>query len=261
MIEERIMPGSESWREHGLQHMDRYLFASKHIAGKRVLDLACGSGYGTYILKHLGAKEVTGIDVSVEAISTAKANHSIPGIEFMCCDAAAWKPNEKYDAIISFETVEHLTKPDIFLESLAEALLPNGLLIISSPNVLHYSKAKIPVKNEFHKTEMTYGEFVSLVSAKFLIQEQWEQSIVVDRKYAELNRRFELASLILSSWTIRLLLKWESIIRRLLRRSPLRTALGRATVSNELEAYTKIVPLFPARRQVANVFIFVAGRK
>jgi len=64
-----------------LVHIATYEFASKYVKGKRVLDYGCGSGYGSYILSSL-ADNVTGVDISIEAVDFAKINYSANNLNF-----------------------------------------------------------------------------------------------------------------------------------------------------------------------------------
>jgi ubiquinone/menaquinone biosynthesis C-methylase UbiE len=69
---ERVVPGERSWEEFGLEHQQRYEFFNTYYAGKKVLDSACGSGYGSHHISKSGASSVLGIDISDESISFAK---------------------------------------------------------------------------------------------------------------------------------------------------------------------------------------------
>src|SRR5690242_5479118 len=78
------------------EHMARYVLAQPLCAGKRVLDIACGEGYGTSFLKSSGAASVVGIDISEEAIAAANARFGQAGVTFAAGDALS------ADAIQSF---------------------------------------------------------------------------------------------------------------------------------------------------------------
>jgi ubiquinone/menaquinone biosynthesis C-methylase UbiE len=167
---ERFIPGlkGEIWMEH----WHRYHFAARWAAGKRVLDVACGEGYGSALLAR-GAAHVTGIDVSGPAIAHAKATYSDRGnLEFVhaSCTALAL-PDASVDVAITFETIEHIAGQDQFLDELARVLKPDGVLVLSCPNKLEYSD-KRNYQNEFHVKEMYRDELTRLVASRFP-QTQW----------------------------------------------------------------------------------------
>ena len=99
------------------EHITRYNFALHPALNKKVLDAACGTGYGTKLLSEATTK-VTGVDVSQEAV--AYASKLYPGIEFGVMDLNKTFPSEKFDLCISFETIEHLEKPEVFLKNVAD---------------------------------------------------------------------------------------------------------------------------------------------
>ena len=71
MTEERAEPGGPEWAKLAGPHLARYLWAGELVAGRRVLDVACGSGYGAVLLRHAGARHVLGVDRDPAAIERA----------------------------------------------------------------------------------------------------------------------------------------------------------------------------------------------
>ena len=167
---ERFIPGlkGEIWMEH----WHRYHFASRWAAGKRVLDVACGEGYGSALLAR-GAAHVTGVDVSEPAIAHAKAAYADRGnLEFVRASCTELPlPDASVDVAISFETLEHIAEQDPFLDQLARVLKPDGVLVLSCPNKLEYSD-KRNYRNEFHVKEMYRDELERMVAARFP-ESQW----------------------------------------------------------------------------------------
>ena len=65
------------------EHWHRYLFATQFVAGKRVLDIACGEGYGSSLLAER-AEHVTGVDIDPEVVRRAASRYARPNLTFLC---------------------------------------------------------------------------------------------------------------------------------------------------------------------------------
>lgn len=147
------------------QHLYRYSFASRFVKGERVLDIACGEGYGAAALRKAGAAHVTGVDISEETCKHACRKYGLDvrvgsAEQIPLADASV-------DTVVSFETIEHVPNPLRFLDECARVLTPGGKLIISTPNKHVYSAPGRPV-NRYHCSEMTEDEFLSALRARFL---------------------------------------------------------------------------------------------
>jgi SAM-dependent methyltransferase len=114
-------------------HVERYEFAAKRLPRGRVLDLACGVGYGTKLLAERTGNPVVGADLAAEAIDYARRRYGGPGVEFRVADAMRFTDEAGFDAIVSLETVEHLPDPHGFLAHTVSLLRPGGLLVASVP--------------------------------------------------------------------------------------------------------------------------------
>ena len=162
---ERFIPGlkGEIWMEH----WHRYHFAARWAAGMRVLDVACGEGYGSALLART-ATHVTGVDVSEAAIAHAQGAYADRGnLEFVRASCTALPlADASVDVAITFETIEHIAGQDEFLDELARVLKPGGVLVLSCPNKLEYSD-KRNYQNEFHVKEMYRDELARMVGARF----------------------------------------------------------------------------------------------
>lgn len=153
------------------EHIARYLFAKQFVKGKRVLDVACGSGYGAYELLKGGASAVIGLDNSRQAISYARKKYKKKGISFLRGDAEEMPfMKGEFDIIVSFETIEHLKNQDEFVIEVKRVLKNKGLLIISTPNKLVYPKGNI-----FHTQELTPKNFRNLLRHHFKNLEMYYQ--------------------------------------------------------------------------------------
>jgi len=145
------------------EHLVRYKFACQFVANKKVIDVACGSGYGTNIIAKARAKEVTGVDISKEAIEYANQNYKEKNSEYIEADATQLPlENNSFEVAVSFETIEHLEKHQDFLNEITRVIKKDGLLVISSPN-----KAIYPEGNEYHYREFTKKEFLTILKKKF----------------------------------------------------------------------------------------------
>jgi SAM-dependent methyltransferase len=162
---ERFLPGvkGEIW----IEHWHRYHFARRWAAGRRVLDVACGEGYGSALLAR-SAAHVTGVDLSPAAIAHAKGAYAgVANLEYLCASCTELPlADGSIDLAVSFETIEHITGQERFVQELARVLRPDGILLLSCPNKLEYSD-KRGFANEFHVRELYREELAELVRATF----------------------------------------------------------------------------------------------
>lgn len=158
---ERFTP--ECVREIWYEHMHRYAFAAELVKGLRVCDAACGEGYGTAILR-ASAADAQGVDIDGPSIEHARRRYgegfhqtSVTDLPFE--DAA-------FDAMVSFETIEHLPEQQQMLREFRRVLKPDGFLIISSPDKRYYSDAN-DYDNPHHVKELYREEFIDLLGQYF----------------------------------------------------------------------------------------------
>lgn len=151
-------------------HLSRYQFASLLIEkNEEVLDIACGTGYGTYELA-LKAKKVIGIDISEKAVNYAQKRFGAGNIEYIVENATTFHRiiSQKINTCVSFETIEHLDEDEQekFLENVVSVLDANGVFIVSTPNKSVYSSDS-KITNEFHKRELSLQEFETVLKSRF----------------------------------------------------------------------------------------------
>jgi 2-polyprenyl-3-methyl-5-hydroxy-6-metoxy-1,4-benzoquinol methylase len=145
------------------EHVYRYAFACRFVAGKRVLDIACGEGYGCAAFQKSGAAQVIGVDISDSACMHARTKYGV--------DARAGSAEQiplqdgSVDVVVSFETIEHLPSPHRFLDECVRVLAPGGMLIISTPNKGIYCSGG--PANPHHCSELTEDEFSTALRARF----------------------------------------------------------------------------------------------
>ena len=124
-----------------LFHLDRYEFATgylknMHLKNPVILDAACGTGYGSDVLKKVNPKQIVGLDISSDAISYASKKYGNERCTFKVCDILKMSDINDclFDAAVSFETIEHIDNPIGFLTNLSRVLKKDGVLVISTPN-------------------------------------------------------------------------------------------------------------------------------
>lgn len=163
---ERYTP--ERALEIATEHWHRYAFARALAAGRRVLDAACGEGYGSALVARAGG-EVLGLDIGADAVAHARARYAeVPGLRFEQADVTAldaW-PDASFDLILSFETLEHVQAHDAMLDGFARLLAPGGLLLVSTPDKRTYTDLTGEV-NPHHVRELYRDEFEALLAARF----------------------------------------------------------------------------------------------
>jgi SAM-dependent methyltransferase len=142
MSVERLEPGTAAWTAFHANHLARYRFAvdalGSHAPG-RILDAACGVSYGTRHLATSLHAQVVGVDRSTHALDIARRQFAVDGVEFLqddCETLAAASARAPFDAVVTFETLEHLEHPARLLEGAARVLHPGGRLVASVPNGL-----------------------------------------------------------------------------------------------------------------------------
>ena len=159
-VPEKLKESDEIYQEH----VERYRFACLYVKGLVVLDAACGAGFGSRMMSDF-AKQVYAVDISRESIEYAKEKYFNKNIVYEQMDIAQIKyPDRFFDAVVSFETVEHIPEPEKFLNEIQRVLKPGGLLIISTPNRETTCKGK-EVHTPFHIKEFTLEEILVLLNS------------------------------------------------------------------------------------------------
>ncbi len=149
------------------EHTARYGFAVQYVSGLRVLDIACGTGYGLSILGE-STSFLVGADLDFEAIKKARSEISNDTTAAMVADCCRLPfANETFEAVTSFETLEHLEFRSQFLSELRRVLTPSGVCIISTPNANYTQPVNGRPRNPFHVFEYSPEEFTSELEEHF----------------------------------------------------------------------------------------------
>jgi ubiquinone/menaquinone biosynthesis C-methylase UbiE len=154
------------------EHVERYRFARAYAPNHRVLDIACGEGYGTAALAEAGAASVIGVDISPETVEHARRKYGVDARVGSATDIPL--ADASIDLVISFETVEHIEEPEKFLQECHRVLCRGGVAIISTPNPELYGKF-VPA-NDFHCSEMSPAQFLMLLGRHFNVTSTFGQS-------------------------------------------------------------------------------------
>jgi SAM-dependent methyltransferase len=160
---ERIVPDATASGVVAL-HEKRYRFAVPWCEGRTVLDVACGVGYGSAILAEV-ARRVVGGDVDAESIAYARSRYGAANVEFVVLDAAALPfADDSFDAVCSFETIEHLDDREAYLREVARVLRPDGTYLVSTPRVDRTTETPA---NPYHRVEYARADFEALLAGFF----------------------------------------------------------------------------------------------
>ncbi|MBI4893501.1 MAG: methyltransferase domain-containing protein [Acidobacteria bacterium] len=158
---ERLVPGQVD-QDLLNEHLARYAFAARLARGKRVLDIASGAGYGSAELARV-ADQVTGIDISPDAVAAAAATYSLPNLRFLAAPAQSIPLKDgSIDLIVAFEVIEHLNDWTELLGEARRLLAPGGQFIVSTPNRDYYAESRrLHGPNPYHVHEFDYPEFLA----------------------------------------------------------------------------------------------------
>jgi 2-polyprenyl-3-methyl-5-hydroxy-6-metoxy-1,4-benzoquinol methylase len=166
----RLLPGPVK------QHIERYQFVTSKVSRLKVLDIACGSGYGSDLLAKQ-AEAVCGVDISAEAINYAKSMYRSEGLTFSVGSAEKLPFGDNtFDVVVSFETIEHLEADfvSVFLSELVRVLKPGGKLFLSSPDNRGLSLG-FTSSNPFHVQEFRLDKISEVIPEQLRITEYYGQ--------------------------------------------------------------------------------------
>jgi len=161
------------------QHIMRYIFAGRFLRpADIVLDVACGSGYGTHYLSQIAMSgHVYGVDASTDALKQADRYKDRDNLEYIPGDALSLPfPDVTFDVVVSFETIEHLEDFHAFLAEIKRVLRPEGVFICSTPNKAY------SLHPPYHRHEFYSEEFYTLVENYFPNANRYYQEEIFRKK-------------------------------------------------------------------------------
>jgi SAM-dependent methyltransferase len=154
---------------------------------RRILDAACGFGFGSDRVAE-GRATVVGVDVAIAVVADAAARYRRPNLNFAAMDCAELGfPDACFDAVLSFETIEHISDDRRYVEEISRVLRPDGWLVLSTPRAP--SPDTVP-KNPYHVREYTWEQLLRLLDPYYNTIERYGRRLGprLARLEQELNR-------------------------------------------------------------------------
>jgi hypothetical protein len=171
---ERYTPGVPGMI--GYEHWHRYAVAAALAGGCRVLDAACGEGYGSALLARF-ADHVVGVDVDAASIGHATQRYARANLAYVRASVTSLPlADASVDLVVSFETIEHLEAQAAMLAEFRRVLSPGGALVVSSPNRPVYN-ADAQARNPYHVRELDRAELAELLEPCFPQQAWYGQTV------------------------------------------------------------------------------------
>jgi len=164
---ERTLPDVPAENYWYRRHLAVYEWIAARIAGLRVVDMACGEGYGSNLLATAGAASVVGVDANPEAHEHARLRYRRPDLRYERDLIETFA--EPCDAVVFLQTIEHVEDPGAVLDHFRSMLGgPDGVVYVSTPNLLTLAPAGAEKSdNPWHVKEYRAAEFRALCEAHF----------------------------------------------------------------------------------------------
>jgi len=182
---ERMVPAFHKGALVYGEHITRYEAVADLVKGKIILDIASGSGYGSYIMGG-HAKKVFGVDIDEDSVKYATRNYKRPNIEYRQGSAEEIPlDDDSVEVVVTFETLEHIKDYEKFIKEIKRVLKPGGYALISTPN-----DPEFPEDNHFHLHEFREKELEKLLKkyfkyTDFSYQYTWYYTALLDKLPAD----------------------------------------------------------------------------
>jgi 2-polyprenyl-3-methyl-5-hydroxy-6-metoxy-1,4-benzoquinol methylase len=162
---ERTLPDVPEENYWYRRHLVVYEWIAPRVAGLRVVDLACGEGYGSAALAG-SAASVVGVDANPDAFEHARLRYHAANMRYVRSMVETF--HEPCDAVVFLQTIEHVHDPGRVLENIKAMLAPGGTAYVSTPNVLTLAPAGAERSgNPWHLREYRAHDFRALCEAHF----------------------------------------------------------------------------------------------
>lgn len=178
------------------EHYHRYHLAAGVVAGKRVLDLASGEGYGAALMAR-DAEQVVGLEIDPAAVAHSRETYPLEGLEFVegtMLDLSRF-PEGSFDVVTCFEALEHVVEHDELIAQVRRVLAPGGLFFTSTPDRLVYT-GHLHQHNPFHVRELSLAEFQELLGGAFTNATIWGQAVSVGSLITPVEERGAAAEVV-----------------------------------------------------------------
>lgn len=164
---ERTLPDVPAENYWYRRHLAVYEWIGARVIGRRVIDMACGEGYGSEVLSR-GADSVVGVDANPEAHEHARLRYRRQNLIFERGMVETHGAPGAFDAVVFLQTIEHVQDPAAVLAHFASLLAPGGVAYISTPNLLTLAPPGAPKSdNPWHIREYRAAEFEQLCRGRF----------------------------------------------------------------------------------------------
>ncbi len=164
---ERTLPDVPAENYWFRRHLAVYEWIGARVIGGRVLDMACGEGYGSEVLSR-GAASVVGVDANPEAHEHARLRYGRQNLQFERGLVETYGEAGTYDAVVFLQTIEHVQDPVAVLEHFRSLLTPDGVVYVTTPNLLTLAPpGAAKSDNPWHLREYRAHEFEALCRRVF----------------------------------------------------------------------------------------------
>src|SRR5919107_2302146 len=162
---ERTLPDVPEENYWFRRHVAVYEWVAAQLAGKRVIDMASGEGYGADLLAARAAS-VVGVEANPDAFEHARLRYRRPNLRFERSLVEVY--TEPCDTVVFLQTIEHVQDPDAVLEHFKAMLAPGGTAYVSTPNLLTLAPPGAEKsENPGHVKEYRHEEFRALCERHF----------------------------------------------------------------------------------------------
>jgi 2-polyprenyl-3-methyl-5-hydroxy-6-metoxy-1,4-benzoquinol methylase len=164
---ERTLPDVPAENYWFQRHLAVYEWIGARVVGLRVLDMACGEGYGSEVLSR-SAASVVGVDGNPEAHEHARLRYQRQNLSFARGMVENFGEASAFDAVVFLQTIEHVQDPAAVLQHFRRILAPGGVAYVSTPNVLTLAPpGHDRSDNPWHVREYRAEEFATLCASVF----------------------------------------------------------------------------------------------